>query len=427
VTAVLARATGPVDRVVTWGRCLRLLGAGPAAWCIILVISLSSIASAVWGVYALLVVLAWGLFAEVRNVTAANRLAYLQGLPVRASSRTLLLLPEVLFSGLAIAGAARWSHAFGPLHALTLWGCCAWAIATSHFFPIRRVLRFPLWLAIAGLAPFVSLCAYGPGDGADGWRRAAAAAVVMGALGFVLGPRSLRRRVTRPTSQVPRTPLAAAANIPRFRPANRRVGLAKLWRLSMPNQSTWVLAAWALVVLISSALFWAAREWQQETLITMAWPMAFGGFIATATSRRVTEFLWTRPLARAHLLAAMVVPWILMAFVPALLAFARERSAVPAPGMGAHEISARLALTTLALLFFSGTEPARGSRLDPVAGVASLVVSTGLVFWTAAWTASVTSPRHSIPAPPTWALVAGAVAGAAYWYRRALRRVLALG
>lgn len=423
MTAVGARAAGPFAGLVTWGRSVRLLGASAGAAGIATLVCFSGVARDVWSVYACLVVLTCGLFAESRQRLLAARFDYLQALPARASSRTLLVLPEIVVSGLIIAAAMRWRHAFGPLHAVTLWGCCAWAIATSHFFPIRSGWRFFPWLGIVGLGALVPVIAHGDVDGADAWRRAASAAVAVGALGFVLAPRSLRRRAIRSTSQIAAGASLGPAAVSAFRPSNRRVGLLRLWRLSVPAQHAWVPGLFAFMFLITGGLLLASDQWRHETIIVMSWPAMFGGAVATATSRRATEFLGTRPVGRARLLAAMVVPWFAMAFIPALLVFKRELTAAPVHGLGTHEMSARIALTSLTLVFFTGAEPNRGGRFDPVAFAVSFI-SVGLIAWTAFWIVTMDSPRHVFPGPPLWALFAFAFAGGAYWYHRALFRVV---
>jgi hypothetical protein len=420
VTAVGARSTGPFAGLVTWGRSVRLLGASAGFVGVLGLFTFSGFARDAWGIYAFLVVLTCGLFADARQRLIAPRFDYLQALPIGASSRTLLVLPEILVAGLIIA-AGSW-RAFGPLHAFTLWGCCAWAIATSHFFPIRRWWRFFPWLAIVGVGALVAGIAHGDVDGADAWRRAAIAAVAMGGLGFLLAPRALRRRATRCTTQVPAGAALGPAAVSAFRPSNRRVGLVRLWRLSVPAQNVWIPGLGALIFLITALLVLRSDEWRHSMIVVISWPAMFGGAVANATSRRVTEFLGTRPIGRARLLVTMVVPWFAMAFVPALLVFKRELTAAPVHGLGVHEMSARVALTSLTLVLFSGAEPTKGARFDPFTFAVSFIIPVGLIAWTAAWIVGVDSARRSFPGPPLWSLSAVTVAAGVYWYRRALRR-----
>jgi hypothetical protein len=381
----------------------------------------------VWGLYAFLVVLTCGAFAVVRRTQVADKVAYLQALPVRGSSRTLVVLPELLFVGLVIAAASRWRPGFGPRHALVLWGCCAWAIESAHFFAVSSLGRFALWLAVVGVAPIVSGCAYGHDDVAAAWRRAAIAAVIMAGLGFALTPRSLRRRLARATTEVPtHEPLLSTMGPDsRFRPSNRRVGLARLLWLSMPSQRRWAPGLLAFGALIEVPMLWHAETWHQLSMMFIVWATCFGALVAQATSRGPSEFLATRPLGRSRLLAATVLPWFLLAFVPALLVFMRELSTAPLPAFGAHETSARLALATLAIVFWSGAAPAPAGRFDWV-GAATGLVALGLIGWTTAAAVTFGSPRHAFPAPPSWALAALVIPAGAFWYRRSLRRMLAL-
>ena len=431
MAATAPAAARPFGAFVTWGRCVRLLGSSPRALFVIAInAALLGLRRELWDVYAFFVVLSFGLLAERHHIEATKKLEYLQALPLRGSSRTLLALPEILFAGLVVAVVALLPDGFGPLHALTLWGCCAWAIAATHFLPIRSVLRFPVWLAIASLGPFVAFCAYGThaGDGA-GWRRAAIAAVVVAGLGFALTPRELRRRLARPTTQIPvgESFAAAAGTVARFRPSNRRVGFARLWRLSSPRQSLWLVVLYGIVViLIQTALLWSSNDdWRRITAMIVVWPMMFGNAVATATSRSTIEFLATRPLRRSRLFVATVVPWFALALVPPLLVFLRERSALPSPGVGPHDLSAHLALASLAIMFCACTQSTRPGRIDWVS-VLSLATAMGIGFWIVLSRVAQVAKRHPLPALPLWALAAIAVASGAIWYRRSLRRALAL-
>jgi len=390
--------------------CLSLLGIGRSAIWLFLGLSFASID--LWGLYAFLMVLMCGLVAETRQRTVVGRLSYLEALPIRASSRTLVELPEVAISGLFIAGAARWHH-FAPWSALTLWGCCAWAIATSHFFPIRRWLRVPVWILIVCAAPFVCLIAFGPDGGDPSWKRAAIASVVMAALGLALSPRSIRRPLARPATQI----VAGAAwpparsTAPSFRPKNSDVGFGQLFGFGMPYHTQWGL--W-LIAIGNLALALAILGTGVAITPNLSWtmmPYSAVPAVAAATSPRSIDFLGSRPLRLRRILATTVLPWFLCALLLPLVVFLRELAA----HSRSHEISARMALLALTFLFLGGIESPRGGSFTRramawVGPLSPLALMLGMIL--------TTPPFRILPSPPSWSIAALAVVSSVSWYLR---------
>ncbi|HEY2729202.1 MAG TPA: hypothetical protein VGK52_04620 [Polyangia bacterium] len=393
-----------------WARCLSLLGSGRSA--IWLFIGLSFTSIDLWGLYAFFMVLMCGVAAEGRQRTIVDRLSYLEALPIRASSRTLVEIPEIAMSGLFIAGAARWHH-FAPWSALTLWGCCAWAIATSHFFPIRRWSRVPVWILIICAAPFVCMIAFGPDGGDPSWKRAAIASVVMAGLGLALSPRSIRRPLARPTTQIVAgaawPPARSAA--PSFRPANSDVGFGQLFGFGVPHHNQWVLWLIAIGSLTLAPVILSSGVATMPNVSWMMMPYAMIPFVAAATSPRTIDFLGSRPLRLRRIVATTVLPWFLCALLAPLVAVLRE---LAAPSRS-HEISARMALLALTFLFLGGIEPPRGGSLTRramawVGPLSPLALMLGMIL--------TTPPFGILPNPPFWSVAALAVVSAVSWYLR---------
>ena len=364
------------------------------------------------GLYALSMVSTCGLFADARQSSSiGNKFLILEALPTRASSLTLLQLPQLAIAGLMIAIATCWHH-YAPASAVTLWGCCAWAIATSHFFPVRRWLRVPVWLLIAAVAPIVSLIAYGPGNSPPSWTRAAIASLMWAALGLALSPRWPRRAVVRATSEIVpvlMTPTARSEAPPPFRPSNAGVGFRQLFPFAVPQQRMWVLWPLAIFQLIMALMIVASTPGASATLGWLMLPNFVGPAIAAIISRPSLDFLASRPLRLRYILSRTVLPWFLYALLLPLAIFLRELAHTPR----SHEASARAALTVFSCLFLYGVEPAR------VAGVArrSLAMVAawsppGLIFVTMLST----PPFRLFPAPPLWSLATIAIASGIVWY-----------
>jgi hypothetical protein len=402
------RTIGRTGAFAEWARCLGLLGIGSTAFWLFIWLCFTSVSS--WELYALAMVCSLGMVAYLYPTVVSGKLSYLEALPTRVPSRTFLEVPLLAISGLAIGIATRWHH-YAPASAVTLWGCCAWTVATSRFLKGGRWLDVPVWFLTVGAAPFVSLVAYGAGSSNPSWTRAAIAALVMAALGLALSPRSLRPQLARPTKQL--GPDAASplegATAPSFRPANTNVGFVQLFGFGwfMAMWFVWLLPifnlAFVLVMLGARIDVSASASWLVlTTCMTSA--------VSAATSRRNIDFLGSRPLRMRRILASTVLPWFLCALISPVAALLQELSS-----QRSHESSARMALTALSVLFLGGVE-ARGSDIFTrrAGAVATGLGPIALLFVTM----FSMPPLRLFPVPPFWSIAALAVVSAAWWYRR---------
>ena len=381
---------------------------------------LAAVITDMWGLCAFYAVLIFTMFAAAAQQARAAALTYLAALPLRASGRTLSILPLFLVAGAVVMAAGRWHH-FAPWRSVVVWGCCGWAIVVGYAFAPNRRLHIPALLALVSVAPIIAAIAYAGGSG----RRAGHAAMTTTGLGWLLAPRFPHRRFLRPKppSVTPPTPapLSSWATQP-FRPSNRAVGLVRLFRTMVPQQNDrylWLMAVsslcFVLVVIGTAAKRLPITTWSamSKALIPPIGLMAAPGSL---------EFLAVRPLGRRRIVAAAILPWFLIALIPTITAFLCELAVGPLPGVPWHEPSTRMALVVFSYVFLSSAQSTgrrpRDQALNLLATGGGLALLIAIIW---------TSPTfHVLRPPPLWALGALVVATGSLWcVRTPWRRFLA--
>jgi hypothetical protein len=253
------------------------------------------------------------------RVAGAPSLAFMASLPLRHPGKWLTLVPActlalvvvVLFS---IVGRL-------PVPAmLTVLGCGWWAVALGLRFAGRRLA----WMGVVVLLAWADAGAARLAFSAAGWWLAAAVSLTMALIGLGTARDRVAAVVSGPgTSAAARRRVGSARGLFSSPARARRPGLLQvtrqLWVLPAPG----LLVGLLLCVNLPVALLFAAVG--PLPTLSFTWLMLIApvsSLIASAYAPNADEFLRTRPLRSAWLIAGTVLPWtLIILLLPAVTLF----------------------------------------------------------------------------------------------------------
>jgi hypothetical protein len=267
-----------------------------------------------------------------------SRLAFIETLPVRASSKAIALIPFAL-GGALVSGLAGALDHWAPWKTATAVGFCGWALLAAWIARPRTIVRATAWLGLMTAGTIVISI----GRGAGGWTGAAIAALCLDLVAWLASPahassRDARRRTGGASPDGAQPPLRKSS-----------AGVATGWRarergeaipyVTTRKETTWfdVLTLIAnhrqkgasipvligmLFLGVGHAVLLTMRQYNTFQ-VAFAFMGTIGGLLGAATSPAILEFLASRPIRRRTVLLATVVPCLFVAlFVPATTAIA---------------------------------------------------------------------------------------------------------